>query len=828
MRKNEWKKIGRFGFQNITYEEACIIEEHENVKEISVMHPIGTYTNLTDNSAYYTERSIVEFDSNAINNLLKNNLISGKLPENDTEVVVHINSFDKIGDTLERTLEDGTKKQYTVVGTISWFYNNLIKENEAITLLDRNNLQKDDIVNITVLSKDVSHIYSDYFDIYYQLDSYQKGESNLDESVQYNKNLLELEDVLDSTSEFQKDINTTKGIFIAIIVICSSIFLYSLINISIIERKKYFGILKSVGATTKQMRRSIRAELFIILLFAIPLGLLIGIGLAVLIINIINNFLPELPTSYSSIFDIFELNDQVRFGIPLNIIAVSIFIIVLTSYIATAIPIRKISWLSTIGLIRNNRDNVKIKKKKPKKSKLNIEAKLAIKNVERYKTRYIAVILSMAISIILIIVSSYYVKNVISMEDLTDYNYAIGLQYETSKYGNLTEQIIDDIQKAKIAKNVISDMEYSGYNILVDKKNISEEEKEVGKEMYGEDYDIYPHANAIFASTEYSYNDILDVYYINIPILTLNEDAYLAYLQEIDVDKLEKDECILVDYVHEKTKYYDGIRITNYKEGDELILRSGMPGTADVERLMQDTDTLKIKKITDKIPSHLSFIENGPVIVGTIETINYLYGISNSNSFHDVEMQGINLEVTDIQAANQFVQSIKEKYQLNDYDEADLNNKDNNNSIRSGKIASQEDIDKTLLLMNIFIYTFIGIITLVGILNMYNAINTNLEIRKREAAGLITIGMEPKQINKMLWYENEFCGILALILGIAFGLFISYMIYLNNVDYLWYSFKIPWGAIIISTIGIIAVMLIGTSYLKKKILCNCIENVYKM
>ena len=137
-------------------------------------------------------------------------------------------------------------------------------------------------------------------------------------------------------------------------------------------------------------------------------------------------------------------------------------------------------------------------------------------------------------------------------------------------------------------------------------------------------------------------------------------------------------------------------------------------------------------------------------------------------------------------------------------------------------------MDKTLLLVNIFIYSFIGIITLIGILNMYNAINTNLEIRKREVVGLITVGMEQKQINKMLWKENILCGLLALVLGIAFGLLASYIVYLTNVDYLWYPFEIPWGALIISGIGIIGVMLLATIYLKKKIFTdNLMETLRK-
>ena len=136
-------------------------------------------------------------------------------------------------------------------------------------------------------------------------------------------------------------------------------------------------------------------------------------------------------------------------------------------------------------------------------------------------------------------------------------------------------------------------------------------------------------------------------------------------------------------------------------------------------------------------------------------------------------------------------------------------------------------IDTTLILKTTFIYSFICTITLVGILNMYNAVNTNLEIRKKEVVRLITLGMEKRQINKMLFIENAICGLLALILGVAIGLAIDYALYYINIDYKWYAFEIPWLSIVLSVVGIIVVTLISTAYLKKKIFTNNLIEILK-
>ena len=110
---------GKFGYKDITYQEACTIEKHSNVKEISVIHYSGTYKNKTRPNDYQLYSYIVECDENAINNLIKNNLIEGRLPQNSNEVVVDINSsFDEIGDKLVQTIENGEAKEYTVVGIL--------------------------------------------------------------------------------------------------------------------------------------------------------------------------------------------------------------------------------------------------------------------------------------------------------------------------------------------------------------------------------------------------------------------------------------------------------------------------------------------------------------------------------------------------------------------------------------------------------------------------------------------------------------------------------------------------------------------------------------
>lgn len=211
-----------------------------------------------------------------------------------------------------------------------------------------------------------------------------------------------------------------------------------MINISVVERQRYFGILKSIGATTKQMKRSIRVELLIILLITIPLGILIAIWLDWALITIINNVLPEFAISLDIISFLFNTNEEMKVAIPMSTIGMSMLIIIATVYISSIFPIKKVTRLSAINLIKHNKESTRVKKNKNErkfKASQNIEAKLAFNNVERYKARYSAIVMSLIVSIALIIVSNYYINSITEKEYDSGYNYSIAGNYNETIHG---------------------------------------------------------------------------------------------------------------------------------------------------------------------------------------------------------------------------------------------------------------------------------------------------------------------------------------------------------------------------------------------------------
>lgn len=75
-----------------------------------------------------------------------------------------------------------------------------------------------------------------------------------------------------------------------------------------------------------------------------------------------------------------------------------------------------------------------------------------------------------------------------------------------------------------------------------------------------------------------------------------------------------------------------------------------------------------------------------------------------------------------------------------------------------------------LIVISIFLYGFITVITLIGVTNIFNTITSNMELRQREFAMLKSIGMTTGEFNRMIRLETLFYSVKAFLYGIAMSL----------------------------------------------------------
>jgi putative ABC transport system permease protein len=89
-------------------------------------------------------------------------------------------------------------------------------------------------------------------------------------------------------------------------------------------------------------------------------------------------------------------------------------------------------------------------------------------------------------------------------------------------------------------------------------------------------------------------------------------------------------------------------------------------------------------------------------------------------------------------------------------------------------LESQMQYRNIVTMTNVFSYGFIILISLICICNVFNTISTNIALRRRDFGMLRSVGMQTKELNRMMIYECLRYGIRALVMGIPLGILGSF------------------------------------------------------
>ena len=131
--------------------------------------------------------------------------------------------------------------------------------------------------------------------------------------------------------------------------------------------------------------------------------------------------------------------------------------------------------------------------------------------------------------------------------------------------------------------------------------------------------------------------------------------------------------------------------------------------------------------------------------------------------------------------------------------------------------ASAKEEKAMVLVIKIFLYGFIAVITLIGVTNIFNTITSNMELRQTEFAMLKSIGMTKKEFNRMINLETIFYSTKALLYGIVLGLLGTFALYKAFSVKISERMYIPIQPIIISIIAVFILVFIIMKYSMGKI-----------
>ena len=142
------------------------------------------------------------------------------------------------------------------------------------------------------------------------------------------------------------------------------------------------------------------------------------------------------------------------------------------------------------------------------------------------------------------------------------------------------------------------------------------------------------------------------------------------------------------------------------------------------------------------------------------------------------------------------------------------------NADKSGLFDVAADAERArslTVIVNVFAYGFIILISLIALTNVFNTVSTNIFLRRRELAMFKSIGMTRRGFNKMMNYECIICGARGLMLGLPVSVLVTFLIYRIMAQGFSSNFYIPWYSIAIAVFSVFAVVFVAMLYSMGKI-----------
>lgn len=751
--------------------------------------PIG-FSKIESSNEYKPYMYITSVNKEYFNEL---KLVDGSFPKNENEVVIsnHVITNGglnyKVGDIV--TFTYGSRN---IDGDITLANSELV-DGEFLTnegthtykivgIVDRSNFESYSASGYTAFTLDVNSdkgnanlyvMFNKNKKIIKQSEELAK-ELNYDGDINYNSTLL----ALYGESTYGNVMSSMGGMMIIMLSLVSIgciIVIYNSFAISVMERKKEFGLLSSIGATKRQLSHTVFFEAVVVGVIGIILGILgayIGIGCVILIIN-------------NLISDMLEYKLHLVTN-PLFIIIPVIFMIIVIG-VSAFIPSRRASKVSPIEAIRQN-DDIKINKKKIRTSKLvlklfGIEGEIALKNIKRNKKKYKVTIVSLFISIVLFISFSSYMNY--TLNTASSVMGEVPYDYQISYFGddpNNDKEALDKINEIVKSSDVKEYVSYSVSNLsIIGNYTYSDEYLDFYKNAYGDD--------GIKALNNLKYQ------YISIYIL--DDNSYNKYKKLIGIDN---DSVILlnkfkgVSYGNNKRVNYNIPVINN---GNINIKICNFDNDEDVDTTKycnKNIDNIFVTNKSFDLIEEFSYMDDFKLIVN-----KKLYDSISDSSTHYTQFNIISDNTNNIDKLTK---------ELDKYSNVNYTN------IKE----AMKQANNLILVVKILMYGFISLVTLIGVTSVFNTISTSMALRKREFAVLRSIGLTNRGFNKILFFESLFFGMKSLIFAIPVSIGITVLIHYALADMVSIStIIIPWKYIIISIVSVFVIVLLTMMYSTSKI-----------
>ena len=538
------------------------------------------------------------------------------------------------------------------------------------------------------------------------------------------------------------------GVFGVLFMFCGYLLIYNVFEIAVTNDIRQYGLLRTVGTTSRQIRRLVNRQALYLFLIGTPFGLLFGTLLG-------RSILPAA----LQIFAVDYSGGNIEVGtLPyLGIIVGAILFSGLTVYISTRKAVKKASRVSPIEAIRYvDQDAVSIKRKKTNTGA--VIPRMAKANLQRNKRRTVFIVISLTLSIVFLnsvfIFSSSFDEDVY-IENQTRSDFRVYSPVIQAAWGDnfghdsaVPEKAVEEIKEqpgvtneAYLYRNTFEDDHIScdwGTPYVVDNTNKEQRmlpehlnlgvyRTENGGHTVGLTADNHPLGN-VFGFSE-NFFDRLDI---------IEGETDLSVLK----NKLWNGNNVILmgeyddhgNFAGAESAFYFGLSV-----GDTIQFYENGTPTKEFTIIAKAAATDGDVTVTGG-GSNIAQIIEGPRIFMAENKFKEIYETPTLYGFlFDVEEQ---------------YQQEMETYLAQDTDVAYT-------SILTMK-ATVSGVKNVVLLIGGMIG---AVFALVGLINFINLVMTNIITRRHEFATMQSIGMTNRQLRKMMISESFSYVLLAGIVG---------------------------------------------------------------
>ena len=539
------------------------------------------------------------------------------------------------------------------------------------------------------------------------------------------------------------------GVFGVLFMFCGYLLIYNVFEIAVTNDIRQYGLLRTVGTTSQQIKRLVNRQALYLFLMGTPFGLLFGILLG-------RSILPAALQMFAA--DYSGKNIEVSTLPYLGIIVGAILFSGLTVYISTRKSVKKASRVSPIEAIRYvEQDTVSIKRKKTNTGA--VIPRMAKANLQRNKRRTAFIVISLTLSIVLL--NSVFIFSGSFDED-----------------AYITKQTRSDFMVYSPSIQAAFGNDF-GHNSAVPEKAVQEIEQQSGVMN-----EVYLYRNTFeddHISCDWGTPYVVDNTYKNSQMLPehINQGVYQTGNKR-DRAALAADNHPLGNVFGFSENFLDRVDIIE-GETDLSVLK---------EKLWNENNVILVAKYDDRgnlaggsenpnyhglsVGDTIQFYENGiptekftviAKVAGTDSEVDLTGGGSNISRV--IEGPGIYMaenkfkEIYEMPTLYGFLFDVEEQYQQDMENHLAQDTDVAYTSILTMK-ATVSGVKNVVLLIGGVIG---AVFALVGLINFINLVMTNIITRRHEFATMQSIGMTSRQLRKMMISESFSYVVLAGIVG---------------------------------------------------------------